>query len=232
MQLGLSAADAHRALAERLAARSAASTQNRASPVNGGSCSWSAIPTRPSSPNTSFARRATTSTSCDRSPTPSTSCAKQSIDLAIVDLMIGGGAGLALCDELSASMPGARCVGARSTRPCARSRRAGVHSQAIRLVGTGVCDARPRRDERDRSRCEPRPRRMIDRIPSGHERLDALLGGGLPANGINLIIGHPGTGKTILAEQYLFHNATAERRACTCRRCPNRSTRSFATARR
>jgi circadian clock protein KaiC len=48
---------------------------------------------------------------------------------------------------------------------------------------------------------------MIERIESGHERLDALLGGGLPANGINLIIGHPGTGKTILAEQYLFHNA-------------------------
>ena len=52
---------------------------------------------------------------------------------------------------------------------------------------------------------------MIERISSGHERLDALLGGGLPANGINLIIGHPGTGKTILAEQYLFHNATRER---------------------
>jgi circadian clock protein KaiC len=52
---------------------------------------------------------------------------------------------------------------------------------------------------------------MIERIPSGHERLDALLGGGLPANGINLIIGHPGTGKTILAEQYLFHNARADR---------------------
>src|SRR6476659_7530131 len=48
---------------------------------------------------------------------------------------------------------------------------------------------------------------MIERIESGHVRLDALLGGGLPANGINLIIGHPGTGKTILAEQYLFHNA-------------------------
>ncbi len=53
---------------------------------------------------------------------------------------------------------------------------------------------------------------MIERIPSGHERLDALLGGGLPANAINLIIGHPGTGKTILAEQYLFRNVTAERR--------------------
>ena len=52
---------------------------------------------------------------------------------------------------------------------------------------------------------------MIERIESGHERLDELLGGGLPANGINLIIGHPGTGKTILAEQYLFHNARVDR---------------------
>jgi circadian clock protein KaiC len=51
---------------------------------------------------------------------------------------------------------------------------------------------------------------MTDRIGSGHERLDALLGGGLPANAINLIIGHPGTGKTILAEQYLFHNARVD----------------------
>jgi len=52
---------------------------------------------------------------------------------------------------------------------------------------------------------------VIERIQSGHERLDALLGGGLRANGINLIIGHPGTGKTILAEQYLFHNAQEDR---------------------
>jgi circadian clock protein KaiC len=52
---------------------------------------------------------------------------------------------------------------------------------------------------------------MIERIHSGHAKLDSLLGGGLPANAINLIIGHPGTGKTILAEQYLFHNATADR---------------------
>ncbi len=51
---------------------------------------------------------------------------------------------------------------------------------------------------------------MIERISSGHARLDSILGGGLPANGINLIIGHPGTGKTILAEQYLFANATVE----------------------
>jgi circadian clock protein KaiC len=51
---------------------------------------------------------------------------------------------------------------------------------------------------------------MTERIGSGHVRLDAVLGGGLPVNGINLIIGHPGTGKTILAEQYLFHNASVE----------------------
>ena len=30
---------------------------------------------------------------------------EQSIDLAIVDLMIGGGAGLALCDQLSERIP-------------------------------------------------------------------------------------------------------------------------------
>ena len=46
------------------------------------------------------------------------------------------------------------------------------------------------------------------RILSGHARLDEILGGGVPANGINLIIGSPGTGKTILAEQYVYHNAT------------------------
>src|SRR4051794_8703454 len=51
----------------------------------------------------------------------------------------------------------------------------------------------------------------MERITSGDDRLDALLDGGLPAHGINLIIGHPGTGKTILAEQYLFHNARTER---------------------
>lgn len=50
----------------------------------------------------------------------------------------------------------------------------------------------------------------MERITSGQERLDRLLGGGLPANGINLIIGHPGSGKTILAEQYMFHNARAD----------------------
>lgn len=51
----------------------------------------------------------------------------------------------------------------------------------------------------------------MERVRSGIDRLDAILGGGLPANAINLIIGEPGTGKTILADQYVFHNATEER---------------------
>ncbi|HWF14901.1 MAG TPA: ATPase domain-containing protein [Acidimicrobiales bacterium] len=54
---------------------------------------------------------------------------------------------------------------------------------------------------------------MSDRLASGSARLDAILEGGLPLNGINLIMGRPGSGKTILAQQYLFHNATAERPA-------------------
>ena len=54
---------------------------------------------------------------------------------------------------------------------------------------------------------------MSDRVSGGSERLNDMLGGGLPGNGINLIIGLPGSGKTILAQQYAFHNATPERPA-------------------
>jgi circadian clock protein KaiC len=54
---------------------------------------------------------------------------------------------------------------------------------------------------------------MTDRLSSGSDRLDAVLGGGLPGNGIALICGLPGSGKTILAQQYVFHNATADRPA-------------------
>jgi circadian clock protein KaiC len=54
---------------------------------------------------------------------------------------------------------------------------------------------------------------MSERLSSGHPRLDSVLGGGLPANAINMLIGLPGTGKTILAQQYVFANATPERPA-------------------
>jgi circadian clock protein KaiC len=54
---------------------------------------------------------------------------------------------------------------------------------------------------------------VSQRLASGHEPLDSVLGGGLPANAISLIMGRPGSGKTILAQQYVFRNATAERPA-------------------
>jgi circadian clock protein KaiC len=52
---------------------------------------------------------------------------------------------------------------------------------------------------------------MTERLSSGEPRMDAILGGGLPANALNMIIGLPGNGKTILAQQFMFHNASAER---------------------
>ncbi|GAC1333022.1 MAG: ATPase domain-containing protein [Candidatus Dormibacteria bacterium] len=54
---------------------------------------------------------------------------------------------------------------------------------------------------------------MITRLSSGLPRLDRVLGGGLPADAINLVIGAPGTGKTILCQQYVYQNATPERPA-------------------
>jgi circadian clock protein KaiC len=54
---------------------------------------------------------------------------------------------------------------------------------------------------------------MIERLTSGHPGLDDLLGGGLPTNAITVVIGLPGSGKTILAQQYVFTNATRERPA-------------------
>jgi circadian clock protein KaiC len=51
---------------------------------------------------------------------------------------------------------------------------------------------------------------MTDRLLSGHEPLDMVLGGGLPANAISLISGLPGTGKTLVAQQFIFRNGSPE----------------------
>jgi circadian clock protein KaiC len=51
------------------------------------------------------------------------------------------------------------------------------------------------------------------RLRSGHQPLDEVLNGGLPANGISIIMGLPGTGKTIIAQQYTFQNARPDRPA-------------------
>ena len=54
---------------------------------------------------------------------------------------------------------------------------------------------------------------MDERLSSGDEGLDQIVGGGLPINGINLITGLPGSGKTLLCQQFIFAGATVERPA-------------------
>jgi len=53
----------------------------------------------------------------------------------------------------------------------------------------------------------------IGKLPTGVPGLDEILGGGLPEYSFNIIAGAPGCGKTTLAHQIVFANATAERPA-------------------
>lgn len=53
----------------------------------------------------------------------------------------------------------------------------------------------------------------IRSVPSGVPGLDIVLGGGLPEFSFNLIAGGPGSGKTTLAHQIMFANATVARPA-------------------
>ncbi|HEV8426997.1 MAG TPA: ATPase domain-containing protein [Pyrinomonadaceae bacterium] len=50
----------------------------------------------------------------------------------------------------------------------------------------------------------------IKRLPSGVPRLDVVLGAGVPEYSFNLVAGDPGSGKTTLAHQFMFANATEE----------------------
>src|SRR3989449_6302503 len=52
------------------------------------------------------------------------------------------------------------------------------------------------------------PQVLSSRVGSGIPGLDALLDGGFPAGKVVLILGEPGTGKTILCSQYLHWGAT------------------------
>lgn len=53
----------------------------------------------------------------------------------------------------------------------------------------------------------------IRKLPSGVPGLDDVLGGGLPEYSFNLIAGGPGAGKTTLAHQIMFGNASPQRKA-------------------
>ena len=54
---------------------------------------------------------------------------------------------------------------------------------------------------------------IIRKMPSGVHGLDDILGGGIPEFSFNIIAGAPGCGKTTLAHQILFANATAKKPA-------------------
>jgi len=53
----------------------------------------------------------------------------------------------------------------------------------------------------------------IRQLPTGVRGLDEIMGGGLPELSFNIIAGDPGCGKTTLAHQILFANATVQRPA-------------------
>lgn len=54
---------------------------------------------------------------------------------------------------------------------------------------------------------------VIKELATGVPGFDQILGGGIPEYSFNIIAGAPGTGKTTLAEQIMFANATPERPA-------------------
>ncbi|MGI4757266.1 MAG: RAD55 family ATPase [Janthinobacterium lividum] len=54
---------------------------------------------------------------------------------------------------------------------------------------------------------------QIKQLPTGVPGLDEVLGGGVPEFSFNIVAGAPGCGKTTLAHQFLFANATEARPA-------------------
>src|SRR5580692_3668812 len=53
----------------------------------------------------------------------------------------------------------------------------------------------------------------IRKLPTGVRGLDDILGGGIPEFSFNIIAGTPGCGKTTMAHQIVFANATVEKPA-------------------
>src|SRR6188472_2534272 len=70
--------------------------------------------------------------------------------------------------------------------------------------------ASPRRSDREGEATQRVP---IRKLPTGVRGLDEILGGGVPEFSFNIIAGTPGCGKTTLAHQIMFANATARKPA-------------------
>jgi DNA-binding transcriptional MerR regulator len=105
MQLGLSAADAHRALAERLAE---GNDELGVGAHESGERSILLVERDPYAAELAeyFLRTEGYDVQVSRAVAEAKDVVRErSFDLVIVDLMIGGGAGLALCDELAGTVP-------------------------------------------------------------------------------------------------------------------------------
>src|SRR5579871_5288773 len=72
---------------------------------------------------------------------------------------------------------------------------------------------RSRRKPMERAEMTSQDRVTINKLPTGVPGLDDILGGGLPEFSFNIIAGAPGCGKTTMAHQFVFANATPERPA-------------------
>ena len=72
-------------------------------------------------------------------------------------------------------------------------------------------------------------RPTIPRLETGVRNLDDLLQGGLPAGSVTVLAGSPGAGKTVLAEQICFHNASPTSLSFTSAPCRSPLPRRCAT---
>ena len=63
---------------------------------------------------------------------------------------------------------------------------------------------------------KPKPkaaRTLACQVPTGIQGLDELTGGGLPKGRVSLVCGKAGSGKSLLAMEFLVHGAVRLRRA-------------------
>src|SRR5450755_3471019 len=67
--------------------------------------------------------------------------------------------------------------------------------------------------KRTKTAVSPSAKVAIRKLPTGVRGLDAILGGGIPEFSFNIIAGTPGCGKTTMAHQIVFANATEKKPA-------------------
>src|SRR5438477_6711674 len=66
------------------------------------------------------------------------------------------------------------------------------------------------RDPPEKANMTQQGKVTIKKLPTGVPGLNEILGGGLPEFSFNIIAGAPGCGKTTMAHQFVFANATPE----------------------